>query len=341
MEIENENRFSEINDTVFETLGLVRMNEEWRGRYREYASVITDNLEYIKQARKSFREWSPLKFYINITNAKRASNRLTLGVRYNGQEVAELIFNKTKSETPMLNTTSNKYDEKNADYFDWHKSLDRVDWRGADAKAFRTFFRNNPQRKGSSAKQNEEHRIESLLLSEFSRNKSAEKALPYIQPVKVGGIRFPMPTPIRASDHKKIKYSEASGGGIDILTRVGKSGSSAKLCIIELKDENNSREPAIEAIKQAAAYAVFIRELLRSESGSEWWKLFGFNKPLPGKLTLFAACAMPSRGDNNYTFANKEIHIEEDVIRLHYIYFREANNSISSVESSLNSRSKA
>lgn len=316
MEIENEFRLSEVNDTVSETLRLVRANDEWIGRYREYARVITDNLADIKQARKAFREWSPLKFYLNVTNAKKASSRLALGVRYIGQEVAELIFDKAKSETPALNTSSNNYDKKNADYFGWHKSLNMVDWRGAEAKAFRIFFKNNPPRIDSSAKRNEEHRIESLLLSEFSKNKSAEKALPNIQPVKIGGIRFPMPTPISASDHKAIKYSKAYGGGIDILTRVGKSGHSAKLCVIELKDENGPKEPATEVIKQASAYAAFIRELLRSEAGNDWWKLFGFSKPLPKKLTLYAACAMPSVEGNDYSFADKEIQIEEDVIRL-------------------------
>lgn len=340
MEIENEIRFSEVSDTVSEALRLVRANDEWIGRYREYARTITNNLDDIKQARKAFREWSPLKFYLNVTNAKKASSRLVLGVRYQGQEVAELILNKAKSETPALNTAANDYDKKNAGYFGWHKSLNMVDWRGTEAKAFRTFFKNNPPRIGSSAKRNEEHRIESLLLSEFSKNKSAEKALPNIQPVKIGGIRFPMPTPISASNHKKIKYSNIYGGGIDILTRVGKSGRSAKLCVIELKDENDPKESAIEVIKQASAYAAFIRELLRSESGGDWWKLFGFSKPLPKKLTLYAACAMPSGEGNDYSFADKEIRIEEDVIRFHYIYFREADHSISSVESSLNNRSE-
>ena len=338
MEIENELRLGEINDIVFETLRLIRTNDEWIGRYREYARLITDNLDDIKQARKAFREWSPLKFYLNVTNAKKASIRLTLGVRYQGQEVAELIFNKAKNEAPMLNTTSNNYEKKNSDYFGWQKSLDMVDWHGAEAKAFRNFFKKNPPRIDTIAKHNEEHRLESLLLSEFSKNKSAEKALQNIQPVKIEGIRFPMPTPISASNHKAIKYSKSYGGGIDILARVGKSGYSAKLCVIELKDENDPKEPAIEVIKQAAAYAVFIRELLRSESGSDWWKLFGFNKPLPKKLTLYATCAMPSGEGNDYYFANKEIQIKEDVIRFHYIYFREADNSIISIESSLNNR---
>jgi hypothetical protein len=99
MEIENEIRFSEVNDTVSEALRLVRANDEWIGRYREYARTITNNLDDIKQARKAFREWSPLKFYLNVTNAKKASSRLALGVRYQGQEVAELILNKAKSAT--------------------------------------------------------------------------------------------------------------------------------------------------------------------------------------------------------------------------------------------------
>jgi len=333
-EISSDIKLNEINQTVLETIELIRANDEWIGRYRDYARLISDNLDNIKQSRNAFREWSPLKFYLNVTNAKKAAHYLTLGVRYNGQEVAELISN-PKNETLLLNTTTNDYDKKNAKYFDWQKSLNKVDWRGSEAKAFRAFFKNNPPRIDSATKKNNEHRIESLLLSEFSKKSSAEKALPYIQPVKIGGIRFPMPTPIGASSHKVISYSKEKGGGIDILARVGKSGFSAKLCIIELKDENDSKEQPIDVIKQAVAYATFIRELLRSECGSDWWKLFGFSRPLPKKLTLFAACAMPS-GNNDYSFANKEVKIEDDVIRLHYIYFHEKDNAITSVESSLN-----
>lgn len=336
MEIEKDIRFNEVEDTVLETLRLVRMNNEWVSRYREYAREITENLESINHSRKAFREWSPLKFYLNVTNARKASSCLTLGVRYMGQEVAELVFNKTKSDTPLLNTRSNNYDKNNAGYFDWHKSLNKVNWRGEEAKAFRAYFKKNPPRIETSTKRNEEHRIESLLLSEFSKNKSAGKAISYIQPVKIGAVRFPMPTPISASNHKSVKYSKFYGGGIDIFTRVGKSGRSAKLCVIELKDENDPKEPAIEVIKQAVAYATFVRELLRSESGYDWWKIFGFNKPIPKKLTVLAACAMPSGKNNDYSFANKEIQIESDVIRLHYIYFRETDNTISDIESSLN-----
>ncbi len=334
MGIKNDIQLKEFNNVVSEVLQLVSKNNEWVSRYHEYAKIIMQNLDEIKQARSSFREWAPLKFYLNVSNAKKASNYLSLGVRYIGQEVAELIFDKSKSNTPLLNTK--KYNVKNAKYFDWHKSLNMVDWRGKEAKEFRAYFKKHPQRIEITSKRNEEHRIESLLLSEFSKQQSTGKALKYIQPVKIGGIRFPMPTPISASYHKSVKYSKAYGGGIDIFARVGKSGSSAKLCVIELKDENNPKEPAIDVVKQAVAYAAFIRELLRSESGNDWWKLFGFSKQIPKKITILAACAMPSDKGNDYSFANKEIQVGGDIISLHYIYFQEKDNQIIRIDSSLN-----
>ncbi len=63
---------------------------------------------------------------------------------------------------------------------------------------------------------------------------------------------------------------------------------------MELKDENTAKEPLKDALKQAIAYTVFIRELLRSEAGLAWWRLFGFGGSIPDRLKLVAACVMPA-----------------------------------------------
>jgi hypothetical protein len=157
-------------------------------------------------------------------------------------------------------------------------------------------------------------------LTEFSKTKNKE--LQYIKPVTIGRVRFPMPTPISASKHKHVKYSGIHGGGIDILARTGTGGKSTRLCIMELKDKNDKREPPKDAMEQALAYATFIRELLRSDAGVKWWELFGFGgEKVPEPLELYAAIVMPFNDNNDYSFGNMELNIERDIIKLHYIYY--------------------
>jgi len=128
-----------------------------------------------------------------------------------------------------------------------------------------------------------------------------------------------MPTYIKASNHKK---PETGYGHIDILARVGR-GKGTNLCIMELKDENNSKEPPGDVVKQALAYATFIRELLRSDCGKAWWRLFGFRGDLPEKLELYAACVMPISEFNDTSFGGLALPVDGDTIKLHYLYFQE------------------
>jgi hypothetical protein len=210
-----------------------------------------------------------------------------------------------------------------------------VDWTGPEATAFRKFFKDRKalRIKTDSNKSNEEHRLESLWLTELSKKEN--KVLPYVKPVLIKNVRFSMPTPISASNHKKIKYSGISGGSIDLFARTGTGGRNTKLCIMELKDENTRKEPPKDAIKQAVAYATFIRRLLRSTSGHKWWRLFGFNSEIPERLILFAACVMPSSACNDNSFKDMEFDIGADLIRLQYVYFEESNNRIDKVITSL------
>lgn len=327
-----------ILDTAMEALELVQKNNEWTTRYTGYAQAIFANLDTIAVVRKGFREWSPFKVYLNITNAKNTTSGVCFELRYLGQTVAELICKDNNVSGLYIRTkvSGKKYDENNFRDFDCLLSLDMVKWTGEEAKAFRSFFRGREPIRNGSKKGNEEHRIESLLLSEFSKLKSTQKALTHIQPVKIAKVRFPMPTPLSASNHKHLRYSGRSGGGIDILARIGQNSSTTKLCIIEVKDENTTKEPPAEVIKQAVAYAVFIRELLRSGTGNDWWRLFGFQSKLPKKLTLLAACAMPSNGNDDHSLENAEIDVEGDTIQLHYLYYTEQDNNIVNINTSLN-----
>lgn len=314
---------SEFESVIQEARLKLEENTEWRERYTKYAEDISGNLPIIKSMRRSFHEWSPLRVYLNITNAKTTKNYMCFELRYMGQTVVKLIVNKNKE----LTLSTKGYDHTNFRDFNCTIRLSNVGWDSNEATEFRRFFKQRiGTRNTENNKKNNEHRLESLFLTEFSKRKN--KTLRNIKPVTFTTIRFPMPTPISASNHKIIKYSGYFGGGIDILTRTGTGGKATRLCIIELKDENTPKEPPKKAIKQAIAYTTFIRELLRSDAGSAWWKLFGFGGKIPDTLELYAACLLPSNSCNDYSFGNVMIDVEHDVIKLHYLYFIEEDNTI-------------
>lgn len=315
-------KFEKVID---DTLNLLSNNPEWIKRYEVYGKAISKNLESIKVIRKTFHEWSPLNLYITTNNALTASAIIKFELRYLGQTVANII-----SRNELIKIDTKKYDGTNKDDFDCDINLDKADWRSIEAKSFRAYFK---KLNIVSNRSNEEHRIESLLLSEFSKSKN--KVLSFIKPVMIANIRYPMPTPLSASNHSQIKYSGAYGGGIDILARTGQVGNT-NLCIMEVKDEYKKTELPELVIRQGLIYATFIRELLKSESGELWWKLFGFRKKMPQKLILNVACVMPLTKDPDKSFEGMELTIGEDIVKLHYAYFLENNNEIISIDTSLN-----
>ena len=319
---------NECENLVLEVKGLLKQNTEWILRYAQYAEKINSNLETIKKLKEGkFRQWSPLYLYMNVTQAK---SQMEFSLRYLGQEVAKL-----KATADKITVSTQGLDKKNERDFECDIKLDSVEWRSGTASNFRRHFSNYPKRTANSGKQNEEHRVESLLLTEFSKNKGIGKAFSYIQPVRFASIaRFQMPTPFSASNINKLKYCGFSGGGIDILARTGR-GYSTKLCIMELKDENNGKEPPAKVIKQGLAYAVFIMELLRSESGQDWWKIFGFGGIVPKSIELYVVCVMPSSKNNDTGFADTIIYSGNDRFCLHYMYFQENDNEVVDIVTSL------
>ena len=307
---------------------LLTKNTEWQKRYLEYGNQIIDKLDQIKSARSAFREWSPLYLYLNVSNAKNAGRSVNFELRFLGQTVAKLVA----KENIVIDTSV--LDKTNKRDFDCEIQLRNSEWDSCEAREFRKHYKNrSASRNTTSSKGNEEHRIESLLLTEFSKKK--DKLLKQIKPVLIGGVRFPMPTPLSASNHKSLSYSGHYGGGVDILTRTGTGGSQTRLCIMELKDEYSSNEPPREVMKQAVSYATFIRELLRSDAGPVWWRLMGFGGNIPTRLILFASVVMPLVENPDKSFSGISIPIDQDTIQLHYLYFSESQNSISDYQSSI------
>jgi len=327
-----QNIITEVQNILLEEENM----SDWLGRYKSYAEIILANKESIKANRRRLNEWKPLRYYLNVTNAKKAKNTVKFDVRYLGQTVAEMTSNMDGVTITTRPSNSVDYEKSNLRDFDCEIKLKDALWAGEEAASFRAFFKKRKPERNNTAdnKGNEEHRIESLLLTEFSKSK--EKSLPYIKPITIEGLRFPMPTPLSASKQGTTKYAKQHGGGIDIFARTGTGGTNSTfLCVIELKDENVPVEPASHAIEQAIKYASFIRELLRSEAGANWWRLLGFRGSMSKNLRIHAICAMPNIDNADTSFGGQRLQIGQDEIQLDYIYFTDNADAVEVVKTSL------
>jgi hypothetical protein len=310
--------------------GQLASETEWIVRYKGYADEIFEKVSFIEKAKKQFREWRPLFLYTNISTTKSATkNKVDFNLRYQGQAVANLHCRKDQKIKLKIYKNTKKFFG-----YEPTSETDTCDWDSPEAKAFRAHFRKYPARIDGK-KRNVEHRYESALLTELSKDKGEDKAVTMIQPVLLLGNRFQMPTPFSASTTKKLGYGKQDGGGIDLLCRT-KHGKST-INIFELKDEY---EDPVGVLKQAVVYAAFIRRLLRTpEAGSKkWWELFGFENDHSTETTLKinVVAALP-HAQNEKEFSVSDIKIGDDTLQLHYFYFdiKDANDQVSNVKTTI------
>ena len=283
-----------------------------------YADKINNNLSTYIKGRKRFRIQDPLYLYTCVSNLLN-THTLNYDLRFLGQSIACIKI----SNNNVIIHTKKAQKKSNQKYFSIGVSLDEEEWQSYMAKKFRSAFNKCKSIHGRS----NEHKIEAGLLREFQKKDGRAKSLRNIQPVVLANCFFQMCTPVTAS-LKDINYSAAKGGGIDILARVKHVNNSVRLCVMELKDENNNSEPPQKVMTQAVAYATFIARLLRSESGNKWYKLFGFSGDVPKELIIDTSIVMPlpSLGERE-DFAKERIKVMEDTyIELYSLYFRVKEN---------------
>lgn len=300
--------------TVEAVNNLLVQNSEWIVRYIRYADEIINNQSKHIESRGKFRAQTPFYLYTCISNLLN-KNVLKYDLRFLGQSVASI---KIKNGNVVIHTKKNQR-TANLRYFGVDIPLNNEKWNSYKAKKFRCAFNRCTSIQGRS----NEHKIEALLLNEFRKKDGRAKPLRNIQPVVLANSFYQMPTPVKAS-LKDITYSAEKGGGIDILAHVKHKNNSVRLCVMELKDEYNNSEPPQKVMTQAVAYATFIAHLLRSESGNKWYKLFGFSKDIPEKLTIDVSIVMPSvQTEQNEDFSKEIIEVMENTyIELYSLYFR-------------------
>ena len=262
-----------------ETSNVLLENTSWEAIYERYAKEIIKNKNKYGINSKRFQVNKPLLVYSSIGKVKSDSNTTAYDLRFAGQSVGLIEVNKEAKVMLTVSESQAKYAKENFN-FSLSKELKRVDWKkDADAIAFRRFYLKSESTNEVAIK-SPEHRIESKLLDEFSKDsRKQKKLLCNIQPVRLGGKFFQLTTPLKGSTHIPTlslteKGNGATGGGIDILARIKHSPFKSRIAIIELKDENVDDEPQEVAMYQALIYATFIAHLLRSRSGKLWWYIF-------------------------------------------------------------------
>ena len=334
-----QNVINEYYDIVKDVQIKLGKDHNWKKKYYGYCDKIIEKKDNFINFTDKFHKWKPFTYNVVISTI----SAVKVDLRYKGQTVGKLY----QKEGDIVLSTKD-FDESNKSNFKCKVKVENKLWNSSvDSKLFRDYFKKEKPERINNNKRNEEHRIESLLVSYFEK-----KGIWGLKPLKIfNKVRFAMNTPICASDTKNIKVKTESGGGIDILARCG-VGSASRLTVIEVKDENKSDEPPEKVMKQAIAYATFIRELLRAEQNPKrdntWWKLFGYTRELPDPLQLNVVVAMPfayesdkKNNGNNVNFKSKRIYLDEDkkekgdFLELHYIYFKEENSEITKIETSL------
>ena len=320
---------SEYERVVNKVNELLTENQEWETRFEDYAKDIQKNKDAYNEGLSKFQVNAPLYRYTKVGIVK--DNKLEYDIRFCGQSIATISV---KKDDVLISTKreSIKYFDDNIPIL----QLDKENWKSKKSSKFRNAFTEELQKKekGKSI----EHYVENILLAEFKKGKSVDKKLCNIQPVKLCGLFFQLPTPLLASKgFEELKYAKESGGGIDILARVRHKNNSVHLSVMELKDENTSKEPPQKAMEQAIAYSTFLARLLRSKSGNEWYKIFGFKGNIPKVLIIDATIVMPYDKIRNTNFETiNEIYVSDKTyIKLYSLYFQRDKNNIQEFAGSL------
>ena len=305
---------------------------EWEPRFNSYIDSIKD----VKQ-KLPFETEGELFVYLNlgtaIDNVKNNARSLYY-LRYLGQNVAEVEYDKNLGKVFL---STDKYADKNERDFNFKNEdgspvrLQKVDWMSEEANKFKTHFSDYHPRSSKSGKKNEEHRLQNLLLREFSKQSGINKYIKFIQPVKLLDSFFEMPVQSKGFDHKKD--GNLKGGHIDIIAAI-RHGNRTRAAVIEVKDDKYSKKEDINAVlTQAITYACCVRKLLRGDRKNEWAAFFGYTKQISiqdKSLTIDVIACIPEIPEEVQVELknNIKIPIGQDKLALGFISYSEAHNNL-------------
>lgn len=333
----NSDMLREYQDFAEQAQKLLRSDTQWQAAYAGYARKLLDAKGEMAAKRKTMgkQEDMGLLYCYTTMGAIEGSEDFDFDLRFLGQSVGRV---KVENGTPLLRVEK-KQEESSRKYYGYDAGrISREDWNaGGNAVKFRDFYRAAGEDMNKFPRQ-KEHMVESALFSELEKKMGATKALKGIQPITcIPDVRLHMRTALAASKAAQglLKLSpDGKGGDIDVFCRRHGYGlvpvNRSRLTVIEVKDKNETDEPFHLAIKQAIAYAVFIRELARSQCGPSWMELWGLgNQPWQTEgFTIDAVAAMPKGSTEQFPFAGMKLALRggapegvTDWIELHYMAF--------------------
>jgi hypothetical protein len=311
-----------------ETVSLWEKNAtQFEKRILEWVERIEKSSQIIKGAKKTFQKWKPLRFYTSFSKAK-GINTVEFSVRFYGQEVAQLRAYQNGSTKLVIDEDRAK---NNSKYFQFDLKKGMYEWKDKEAALFRKHFKQLAQNPLKDIKPRvSEHKVESIIIEEMEKNSKTKfgGAFSGIQPVTIEGFPFQMPLPISASSGKPL----STDGNIDILARRRCSDGKVRLSVWELKKPKTFAK----AIDQVYIYTIGLIQLLRSSSGQRWFKIFGFNGPIPKKLEIEAVVLVSSdqlkKMESTFNAFRKStpLNFNGDTIKFSAAYYNENNYFIES-----------
>lgn len=315
--------------------------EKWEPRYGDYIEKMEAHQENALKCYSKFQSNPPFSYYITTGELKDSTYVFHFSMRHLGQEVAVVKVDSRGEGYQVSLVVSKKNQEGISTYFpSIAAEMEEVfqgfevelqgkqgeyahcPWDSKPASDFRETLKRATEIHSKSVEHSLEHQLYKELGEKHGRS---EKLLKHIRPMMLGSLRFPMTTPLSASEGiKNLKCTQGPGGGIDIL-----ASFNGNLTVIELKDENKPSESPKKTMEQALAYATFLHSLLRSEraQGKKWYEFFGYERAMPkeGNLTINVVVAMPfdATGNGDKSIAFQEIILENgDKFHLHYMYLK-------------------
>jgi hypothetical protein len=209
-------------------------------------------------------------------------------------------------------------------------------WDSPEGRKFREHFKRHHLWQ-EPPRRLREHHLESMIIQEMQRKTSRKLGgiFTQIQPVLLyERLPFQVPIPFQASEG--IPRISPRGGNIDILARRRAEHGPVRLSVWELK-----RPGQIDhAVVQSYIYAVVLRHMLRSTSGEEWFRLFGFRRHLPRTLTIESVVLLSDAMQHAYEnqvetlYRDNEMRIDRDQIipKVAYYSWREGKLGLTSLQ---------
>ena len=298
-----------LNSVIENAQKTIEQSKDWHVKYDTQVNIMLDSRQLLDQykIKRLTKEYAALQFYLNEVTQP---DLLTITVKYKGNGIATITITK---DTAQISTET--YDKTNKELFNCNTQLKNEDLNTIQTHKFLEHFNQDIKLKTKPNKETQE----SMLLAEFSKTTSYDKLLTGIQPIKYEDTlyyRIPMTISSNPTEY------------INILART----KVRKITIIETLEDGQDLDTILA---QATAKAVFLTNLLHTEQGDKWYKLFGFHGRLPTTLTIKVCISVP-KSSKIKEFQPFQIQNGIDTLDYRYLQYENDQEQITSIKTNVN-----